>query len=376
MGFFTSHPLKALYVLLAVPILLARFPLWFLIYTIPRFRPVPSWSLKQALLVRTTRAVISIHSTIEMRTPLPLTPTEKEKKRFVLVPPAPEKYLIGPLGSGTTGVKPESLGALWYPSLPEREGVGKDNVVILHLHGGAFVVGDARPQASGFMAKLFLTHSSASRVFKPAYRLSAEPHSAPFPAAIQDSLAAYMYLLHECGVSPEDIILSGDSAGGNLVIALLRYLHEYGGELHIPLPRAAWLFSPWLDLVAISPNHLRSNPHHNSDILPGGLGGWGVRGYTANGAIPLHNPYILPLMEPFRCPVPLFVAIGEREVLWKQDMLFVERYREVGARVEVFVQQDAPHDVCLLGNLLGFEDVARETVRRADEWVKKASVRL
>lgn len=67
----------------------------------------------------------------------------------------------------------------------------------------------------------------------PQYRLASDS-STRFPAAMQDGLTAYMYLLGQ-GVSPRDIVLSGDSAGANLVVALVRYLTEEKGFL--PLPR-------------------------------------------------------------------------------------------------------------------------------------------
>ena len=78
----------------------------------------------------------------------------------------------------------------------------------------------------------------------PQYRLASDS-STRFPAAMQDGLTAYMYLLGQ-GISPRDIVLSGDSAGANLVVALARYQTEEKGFL--PLPRASLSSSPWLDL--------------------------------------------------------------------------------------------------------------------------------
>lgn len=69
-----------------------------------------------------------------------------------------------------------------------------------------------------------------------------------FPVALQDAVTAYAYVLNTLNVRPENVVISGDSAGGNLALALLPYMHEEG-ELVLPHPRAALLWSPWVDLT-------------------------------------------------------------------------------------------------------------------------------
>lgn len=75
------------------------------------------------------------------------------------------------------------------------------------------------------------------------YRLASRAH--PFPAAVQDFLTAYQYVLGH-GVPPRDLVLTGDSAGANLVLALLRYLAAQG----LPQPGGAVAFSPWVEVTA------------------------------------------------------------------------------------------------------------------------------
>ncbi|KAJ3117489.1 hypothetical protein HDU96_006583 [Phlyctochytrium bullatum] len=142
---------------------------------------------------------------------------------------------------------------------------GKSKKVILMLHGGAYCVGNT-------MVYRYLTSrisaETGCRLFAVNYRLAPEY---PFPAALHDAFAAYLYLvnphhpafqsietgerfpvLHE-PIAPEDIILVGDSAGGGLCMALLNYLKDYlrwpNGSPMLPLPGGAILICPWLDLT-------------------------------------------------------------------------------------------------------------------------------
>lgn len=115
--------------------------------------------------------------------------------------------------------------------------------IAIHFHGGAFVLGGCRPKEGGWGPDMFARKLSGFSLM-PQYRLTSNS-STRFPTAMQDGLTAYMYLLGQ-GVSPKDIVLSGFSAGANLVVALVRYLTEEKGFL--PLPRMSLLWSPWLDL--------------------------------------------------------------------------------------------------------------------------------
>lgn len=95
-----------------------------------------------------------------------------------------------------------------------------------------------------------LQHTKPTRLFALSYRLSSTspfPSLNPFPAALIDAIAGYRYLVQDVGFDPGNIIVSGDSAGGNLAYALARYMSakEYGHEL--PRPGAVLLLSPTVD---------------------------------------------------------------------------------------------------------------------------------
>ena len=110
--------------------------------------------------------------------------------------------------------------------------------VVLYFHGGVYVLGDAS-QAAGLASQVGRrTHAT---VISVDYRLAPEH---PYPAAVDDALAAYEALLHN-GTAPSDIAFAGESAGGGLAIATLVNARDHG----LPLPAAAFVMSPYADLT-------------------------------------------------------------------------------------------------------------------------------
>jgi monoterpene epsilon-lactone hydrolase len=119
----------------------------------------------------------------------------------------------------------------------EIDGVEPRNVV-LYFHGGVYVMGDAALAAD--LASQVGRRTQA-RVISVEYRLAPEN---PFPAAVDDALAAYEALLHD-GIAPSDIVLAGESAGGGLAVATMVNARDHG----LPLPAAAYVMSPYVDLT-------------------------------------------------------------------------------------------------------------------------------
>ena len=113
-----------------------------------------------------------------------------------------------------------------------------DGPVLLYFHGGGFVFGSVRTHGVLIGA---LARAARARTFALEYRLGPE-HRAP--AAHEDALAAYRYLLAE-GIPPGRIVLAGDSAGGTMVLNTLIALRDAGA----PLPAAGVAISPWVDLT-------------------------------------------------------------------------------------------------------------------------------
>ncbi|KAJ3099389.1 hypothetical protein HDU97_003222 [Phlyctochytrium planicorne] len=144
----------------------------------------------------------------------------------------------------------------------------KPRKTILYLHGGAYVIGN--PAVYRHLTGRIAAETGC-RMFVANYRLAPE---FPFPAALHDALAAFLYLInpyhpafkssetgdrfpvHHEPIAPEDIVLMGDSAGGGLCMSLLNYLKDYlrwpNGSPMLPMPGGAILISPWVDLTFAS----------------------------------------------------------------------------------------------------------------------------
>jgi len=115
-----------------------------------------------------------------------------------------------------------------------------DDTTILWLHGGGYMIGSLTTHRS-MIARISAV--SGARALAVDYRLAPEH---PFPAAVEDATAAYLWLLSE-GVDPERLIVGGDSAGGGLTVATLVSLRDADD----PLPAAAVCVSPWVDLEGV-----------------------------------------------------------------------------------------------------------------------------
>ena len=242
------------------------------------------------------------------------------------------------------------------------------SILTISHTGGAFIANTGRTQEGGSVASIVLKQSGASHVFMPQYRLSSNV-DCQFPAALQDAVTSYCYLTQELGVPGSRIILSGDSAGGNLVLALLRYLADYAERLQLQVPRAAWLWyvvnrkswtkadtvsrSPWADPT----NSYRSTSYYNSfptvptDYLTSRFGTWGARQYAPNPAktrLTIRHAYISFIGAAFRTSVPMFIQAGSCEVLSLDIFKLYEEMRDIkGNRAELHILDGHPHDTFL-----------------------------
>ncbi|KAI1811828.1 alpha/beta hydrolase fold-3 domain-containing protein [Poronia punctata] len=374
-----SYPiLNILYRILYTGTILARVPWWILRYTF--FRQHSTWTFRQAFMMNLFTELVYVDSRVEKHQPLSLDPG-KEKDCWTRIPPFPEDMYKGPLQSEV--VKPATIGGTWFPCKPAATG-DMTGIVIMHIHGGGFVLGDGRKDNVGFLAQQYLDHCGEKikieAVFSPQYRLSSRPTCAPFPAALQDVLTSYLYLVQTLSIPPDKIVLAGDSAGGNLAIGLLRYFSEFGsgsGQNKIPLPRCSVLVAPWTSPV----KHLwpevamKSNPNFGTDYLGIEFCRWGAGAYVVGHNKPLDDPYITPLGHAFSTPVPIFVALGALEILAIDGKEWVDEMRreDRGNVLELFVEDGAPHDTLLVGWVVGFEESARRVVRRVGKFIEMYS---
>lgn len=123
---------------------------------------------------------------IEIKVPCKLAPGA-EKERFVTFPPARKELYTGCVTLDPE-VQPVDVGGTWYPRVPSAQ--DKPEYVVMHFHGGAFVIGDGREQDAGYAAKNFLEQTDITHVFAPQYRLASAPNC-NFPAQLQDAITSY-----------------------------------------------------------------------------------------------------------------------------------------------------------------------------------------
>lgn len=363
---------RVVYILLASPFILTRFSLDLVLCLLPWTRPAREWSINQAARVRVVRLVLLYWSLWKFGDRLPLTPGS-EKNRFSVCKPRSSKLYQGPLAA--RDVSPQPLGATWTPALPPPAGIVRKNVTVaLHFHGGAFVIGDGRDGDAGFVSKTLVKHMGVSYVCSPQYRLSSHKGS-HYPAQLQDAVTAYMHLILDRGIPPSQIVLSGDSAGGNLALGLLRYIHEHGKGLGIEPPAAITLWSPWLDVDAALNQDMRMAPNYKTDYLNRDFGRWGASTLTKSGLIDAKGPYLSPLHHPFKLEtdIPIYVNAGAREVLCDDIQEFAKRYRAIGWNVHLQVSRGCPHDFILLGPRMGFGESAEEAAREARTFLAQST---
>ncbi|KAF5003174.1 hypothetical protein FDECE_10242 [Fusarium decemcellulare] len=376
----TDAPLKALityiYVLLYSPLLLSHFGIDVALCLLPWARPSRQWSFNQAARMRVVKLLLLYWSLTKAGDRLNLR-QGREKNRFEVVAPRSPKLYRGVLSDVL--IQPAQLGMTWTPARPPpAELVRPDMTVALHFHGGAFVIGNGRDEDTGYLARTLIRHTGCTHVCTPQYRLSSSKNGS-FPAPLQDALTAYLSLIKTKGIPANQIILSGDSAGANIALGLLRYIHEYGQQDEIPLPRAVTLWSPWVDVSGALEQDMTKSPNYKTDYLSKEFGRWGALTVSEFGKIDPSGPYLSPLRHPFKVDVnlPMFVNAGGREVLYHDITDFCERYQKHGWTVHMDISEGCPHDILLLGPRIGFGAEAEKAAEHARDFlIETAGINL
>lgn len=228
-----------------------------------------------------------------------------------------------PRGISTRTVAADTVPAEWIE--PEQS---CPECVFLYLHGGGYVMGSITTHR-GLAARI--AQAGCCRALLINYRLAPE---FPFPAALEDALSAYRFLLKK-GYPPERIAIGGDSAGGGLTLATALALRDN----HEPLPSALFLISPWTDLT-FSGDSVRTRadrdpllkPHSNDWLLEAYAGSW-----------PLTHPYISPLFADPRGLPPTLIQVGSEEILFDDSARLEVRLKEAGVPVQMEVWEGMWH---------------------------------
>jgi acetyl esterase/lipase len=207
------------------------------------------------------------------------------------------------------------------------------------------------------------------------YRLAGTPNGR-FPAQLQDAISAYSYLLHTLHIPASQIILSGDSAGANLALGLLRYITQFNNLLLLPAPKCTWLFSPWTNIPgALDSEAWNNSPNYKTDCIPASFPAWGAKLYLHDLEITnAVEELVAPIKHPFALPSPILVVTGGKEVLYQEHREFAQIFKALPQNrllVESFVSETTPHDVFMIGWIMGFQREARECAEKAADFVKR-----
>ncbi len=225
--------------------------------------------------------------------------------------------------------------------------------VLLYLHGGGYVIGSMRTHRATLSR---LSQASGTRVLGLEYRLAPEN---PFPAAVEDSVAAYRWLLSQ-GVKPGKIAIAGDSCGGGLTMATLVAL-RYLGE---PLPAAGISHSGWTDL-AHTGESMTSKVEEDPILDLNGLENFAAA-YLGDRdrRTPLASPYYADLHG---LP-PLLIQVGTAEVLLDDSVKFAERTTKASVDATLTVWDDMPH---VWQAFASFLPEGQQAIEECGEFIRK-----
>ena len=221
--------------------------------------------------------------------------------------------------------------------------------VILHCHGGGYVTGSST-YARSLTSKLADVTNMEVLCFD--YRLAPEH---PYPAAIEDALKAWEYLLDQ-GYQAEHIIITGDSAGGNLALALTMWLREKGRSL----PAGLVLMSPWTDMTVSGESYQAKA--ELDPILDMEYMSIITKAYA--GESDLKNPMISPVFGTFEGFPPVYIQVGDNEILLSDSLSLVRAMEGAQVPVKLDVFEGMWH-VFQMSPL----KVAKDAMNRAAEFI-------
>jgi len=194
----------------------------------------------------------------------------------------------------------------------------RTDAAVLYLHGGGYSIGS--PRSHRHLAAA-IARASGTVALVPDYRLAPEH---PFPAALDDALGAYQWLLGR-GIAPHRIVIAGDSAGGGLTVALLLALRERA----LPRPAGGVCISPWVDLTCSGASY--ATKAAVDPIVTREEVGLMAQAYAGSGDP--KAPLLSPLYGDLRGLPPLLVQVGSDEVLLDDAVGLADRAKGAGVSV-------------------------------------------
>jgi epsilon-lactone hydrolase len=202
------------------------------------------------------------------------------------------------------------------------------DAALLYVHGGGYVIGSLDSHRH--------VVSEAGRAAKAwalalDYRLAPEH---PFPAAVEDAVSGYRYLLSR-GIRPAHIAIAGDSAGGGLVVAAMLAIRDAG----LAQPACGWCISPWVDMEGIGES-MSSKAEADPMVQKAGL--LEMAGLYLGGADP-RSPLAAPIYADLRGLAPLLIQVGAAETLLDDAIRLAKVAGAADVRVDLQVWPEMVH---------------------------------
>lgn len=255
---------------------------------------------------------------------------------------------MSPLPGGLTHTAID-IDGLAAERLDPRDAV--EGRALLYLHGGGYCIGS--PKSHRAIAARFADQARAT-TFVPDYRLAPE---APFPAAVDDALKAYRYLLDE-GYAPHRIAIAGDSAGGGLTLATALAARDAG----LPQPACLFLISPWADLGHHGPSYAAMEPLDPMITVAG------IKEYAAHygAGADLNHPQLSPARADLTGLPPMLIHVGQHEVLLSDSVTLAQTAGLHGVEVRLEIWPEMIHVWHAFHDMLG---AARTATSQASQWM-------
>lgn len=226
--------------------------------------------------------------------------------------------------------------------------------LILYFHGGGYVFGSPRTHRA-MLARLSALTGLPSCL--PAYRKAPE-HA--FPAAVEDALAVYRHVADR----PGGVLLGGDSAGGGLALALLGEILR----LNLSVPLGVFAFSPLADLT-FSGASIAANAA--SDVILPAERAQEIADMYLQGT-DARDPRASPLYASFEGAPPVWLTVGDTEILLDDTRRMARKLEAQGAAVTEIVEHDLPHVWPIFQGIL---PEASETLKTLGDWISSLPAR-
>jgi epsilon-lactone hydrolase len=233
---------------------------------------------------------------------------------------------------------------------------------LLYLHGGGHVIGSLKSHRH-LVSRLAV--AAGVTAFHIDYRLAPEH---PYPAALEDAVKAYKQIL-ATGIAPDDIVVGGESAGGNLATALLLKAREAG----LPQPAGLYLLSPWLDMTTSGESYVKVGAR-DPIITREGIEMVSAAYLGGRPDDPLTSPV---RADPAGLP-PMLIQVGSEEVLLSDSLAFANRAAMSGVEVKLHVWPEMPHawplfHVLIRAGLAAIDEAGQWMRQRLDNNLRAAA---